>query len=72
MAYAGTHDAPLDGSFGIIADNTDTTPNSVTPITVQRTVKNFGHSARIVLNLAHTGGTSPRVGVSITAITKAY
>lgn len=69
--YAGAHDAPLDGSFGIIADNTDTAPTAAVPITVQRTVKNFGQAARVVLNLAHTGGTTPKASVSITAIPKA-
>jgi hypothetical protein len=69
--YAGAHTAPLDGSFGVIADNTDTAPSAAAPITVQRTVKNFGQSARVVLNPTHTGGTSPRFGLSVTAILKA-
>ena len=70
--YGGAHTAPLDGSFGVIADNTDTAPSAASPITVQRTVKNFGHSARVVLNLSHTGGSTPRAGISITAIPKAH
>lgn len=70
--YGGNHDAPLDGSFGVIGDNTDTAPTDASPIVVQRTVKNFGFCPRVVLNLTHTGGTSPRAGVSVTAIAKAY
>jgi len=70
--YTGLHTAPLDGDFGIIADNTDTPPTVTTPIQVQRTVRNFGQAARVKLNLTHTGGTDPRVGMSITAILKAH
>jgi hypothetical protein len=68
--YGGTHAAPLDGGFGVIADNTDTAPSAASPITVQRTVRNFGACARVVLNMSHTGGSTPRAGVSVSAILK--
>lgn len=70
--YGGAHTAPLDGSFGVIGDQSDTAPTAAAPIAVQRTVKNFGQSARIVLNMSHTGGSSPRAGISITAIPKVH
>jgi hypothetical protein len=70
--YGGSHTAPLDGSFGLIADDTDTLPTVAAPITVQRTVKNFGFLARVQFALTHTGGTSPIAGISLTAIPKAY
>lgn len=70
--YGGTHDAPLDGGFGVIADNTDTAPTDSAQIIVQRTIKNFGALARVQLNLAHTGGINPRAAISVTAIPKAH
>lgn len=69
--YGGAHNAPLDGDFGVIGDNTDTAPTDAAPIVVQRTIRNFGALARVKLNLSHTGGTNPRAAISITAIPKA-
>jgi hypothetical protein len=55
---------PLDGGFGYIADQNT---SLATPITVMRTIRDFGHGVRVMLDLPATGGTSPRANLSIVA-----
>ena len=59
--YSGSH---ADGGtgYGTIADNNDTLP-----ITVKRTIGNFGLCARVVLLPSFTGGTSPSLSLSVNA-----
>lgn len=56
--------APLNGGFGVIADQSSgATVNS--PIIVQRTIKHFGLRVRVALDLQLTGGTDPGIRVDM-------
>jgi len=63
----GSHAPPADGSYGIIADQTDA-PSTAAPITVQRTVRDFGQRVRLALQPKFTGGTNPSINATILAI----
>lgn len=61
--------APLDGSFGIIADQATTVGGTAlstnNPVIVQRTIKHFGLRVRVALDLQFTGGTDPGIRVDM-------
>lgn len=57
--YGGSHAKPTGGDWGLIADQTDTGP-----ITVSRTVKLGAHQRiRVITNPQTAGGTSPAIQV---------
>lgn len=59
--YGGAHTPPVGGGFGLVADQTDTLP-----LTVSRTLLlGFGLRARIMTEPLLTGGTNPRIRLSV-------
>lgn len=64
--YGGAHTTPVGGAFGLVADNTDTLP-----LTVSRTlIGGFGMRVRLLTSPAFTGGTNPRLRLGVTLIEK--
>ncbi|QNJ57748.1 hypothetical protein KNV22_gp28 [Gordonia phage Love] len=63
--YGGPNSAPVGGAFGVVAKFGDTVP-----VTVQRTIRNFGLRCRVALDLSISGGTDPGIKVSLTAMAK--
>lgn len=60
--YAGTHPAPADGGYGVVADQTDTLP-----VAVKRTIAVSSLRHRVHFNPQFTGGTSPAINVTLIA-----
>lgn len=58
-------DAPLDGGFGTVADRTTTTP-----VTIKRTVRNFGRSVRVCFDRPAANTTSNGWSIGLTMIGK--
>lgn len=64
--YGGAHTPPVGGAYGLIADETD-----AFPLTVSRTLAlGFGMRARVLTNPVFTGGASPRILLSVTLTEK--
>lgn len=63
--YGGASAAPVGAAVGTIAKLGDTLP-----LTVQRTIRNFGLRTRILLVPTFTGGTTPTVTCSVMAVAK--
>lgn len=63
--YGGAHPQPIGGASGLVADQTDTLP-----ITVSRTIVNHPAGVRMVLAPSFTGGTSPALHISLTVTGK--
>lgn len=63
--YGGAATAPTGVAAGIIAQNGDTLP-----ITVQRTIRNFGARTRVLLVPTFADGTNPTVTCSVMAVAK--
>lgn len=63
--YGPGQQPPVGGGFGIIADQT-----SSLRVTVQRTIKHFGRSVRVMLDPQFTGGTNPGLKATVIAIVK--
>jgi hypothetical protein len=54
---------PNDGGFGVIA-----TEATALPFTIKRTITNFGHGVRIMLDPYAVGGTTPYLNATVLAI----
>jgi hypothetical protein len=68
--YRAAHTPPTGGAAGVIADNTDTAPSPSAPLVVQRTIRYFGHAARVLLAPSFTGGSSPAITTTVVCVEK--